>query len=198
MNRFELISQIKKYKAFNEQEEKDKYLLLEWIIDNEDAFSRENKIAHITATGWVVNKDRSKVLMVYHNIYNSWSWLGGHADGETDLLSVAVREVKEEAGISNVRPVSEEIFSLESLTVDGHVKKGKYVSSHLHFNLTYLLEADSEEAVSIKADENSGVAWFSPEEALMRSTEPWFVEHVYIKLLKKMNLCYNGIKTKEV
>lgn len=77
-------------------------------------------------------------------------------------------------------------------------EKGKYVSSHLHFNLTYLLEADSEEAVSIKADENSGVAWFSPEEALMRSTEPWFVEHVYIKLLKKMNLCYNGIKTKEV
>ena len=84
--------------------------------------------------------------------------------------------------------MSEEIFSLESLTVDGHVKKGKYVSSHLHFNLTYLLEADSEEAVSIKADENSGVAWFSPEEALMRSTEPWFVEHVYIKLFKKMNL----------
>ena len=137
-------------------------------------------------------------ICYYRINYNSWSWLGGHADGETDLLSVAVREVKEEAGISNVHPVSEEIFSLESLTVDGHMKKGKYVSSHLHFNLTYLLEADSEEAVSIKADENSGVAWFSPEEALMRSTEPWFVEHVYIKLLKKMNLCYNGIKTKEV
>ena len=69
--------------------------------------------------------------MVYHNIYHSWSWLGGHADGETDLLSVAIQEVKEEAGISKVYPVSEEIFSLESLTVDGHVKKGKYVSSHL-------------------------------------------------------------------
>ena len=106
--------------------------------------------------------------MVYHNIYNSWSWLGGHADGETDLLAVALREVKEEAGISHVCPVSEEIFSLESLTVDGHVKKGKYVSSHLHLNVTYLLEADFEEAVSIKADENSGVAWFSPEEALKK------------------------------
>ena len=105
MNRFELISQIKKYKAFNEQEEKDKYLLLEWIMDNEDAFSRENKIAHITATGWVVNKDRSKVLMVYHNIYDSWSWVGGHADGETDLLAVAMREVKEETGIKKVCPV---------------------------------------------------------------------------------------------
>ena len=114
-----LIRQIENYPPFNEQEEKDKALILGWISNNENAFSRENTVAHITASAWVVNKDRSKVLMVYHNIYNSWSWLGGHADGETDLLSVAIREVKEEAGISNVRPVSEEIFSLESLTVDG-------------------------------------------------------------------------------
>jgi 8-oxo-dGTP pyrophosphatase MutT (NUDIX family) len=177
---------IEHYTPFNEQEETDKQLILNWIRNNTNAFSRENTVAHMTASAWVVNPDKSKVLMVYHNIYNSWSWLGGHADGETDLLAVALREVKEEAGISHVSPVSEEIFSLESLTVDGHVKKGKYVSSHLHLNVTYLLEADSEEAVSIKADENSGVAWFSPEEALKKSTEPWFVEHVYSKLIEKM------------
>ena len=186
MDRKELISKIKKYQPFNEQEEMDKALILNWIETQENAFSRENAVAHMTASAWVVNKERSKVLMVYHNIYNSWSWLGGHADGETDLLAVAVREVKEEAGITNVRPVSDEIFSLESLTVDGHVKKGRYVSSHLHLNVTYLLEADSEEAVSVKADENSGVAWFTPGEALKKSTEPWFVEHVYGKLVKKL------------
>lgn len=186
MDRKELISKIKKYQPFNEQEEMDKVLILNWIETQENAFSRENTVAHMTASAWVVNKERSKVLMVYHNIYNSWSWLGGHADGETDLLAVAVREVKEEAGITNVRPVSDEIFSLESLTVDGHVKKGRYVSSHLHLNVTYLLEADSEEAVSVKADENSGVAWFTPGEALEKSTEPWFVEHVYGKLVEKM------------
>ena len=186
MDRKELISKIKKYRPFNEQEEMDKALILNWIETQENAFSRENTVAHMTASAWVVNKERSKVLMVYHNIYNSWSWLGGHADGETDLLAVAVREVKEEAGITNVRPVSDEIFSLESLTVDGHVKKGRYVSSHLHLNVTYLLEADSEEAVSVKADENSGVAWFTPGEALKKSTEPWFVEHVYGKLVKKL------------
>lgn len=186
MDRQELINQIENYIPFNEQEEKDKVLIAEWIRNNENAFSRENPIAHLTASAWVVNQDRSKVLMVYHNIYNSWSWLGGHADGETDLLSVAIREVKEEAGISNVHPVSEEIFSLESLTVDGHVKKDRYVSSHLHLNITYLLEADSREAVSIKADENSGVAWFSMEEALKKSTEPWFVQNVYAKLIQKM------------
>ena len=186
MIRQELLNQIEHYKPFNEQEEMDKLLVLNWIRNNANAFSRENTVAHMTASAWVVNEDRSKVLMVYHNIYNSWSWLGGHADGETDLLAVALREVREEAGISHVRPVSEEIFSLESLTVDGHMKKGRYVSSHLHLNVTYLLEADSKEAVSIKADENSGVAWFSPEEALKKSTEPWFVENVYSKLIEKM------------
>jgi 8-oxo-dGTP pyrophosphatase MutT (NUDIX family) len=187
MNSQELAEQIKNYIPFNEQEERDKVLILQWLKENENAFSRKNTVAHMTASAWVVNKDRTKVLMVYHNIYNSWSWLGGHADGEKDLLKVAVREVKEEAGIQNVHPVSEEIFSLESLTVDGHVKNGSYISSHLHFNVTYLLEADSEESVSIKPDENSGVSWFTPEEALKRSTEPWFVEHVYSKLLDKIH-----------
>ena len=152
MNRQKLVSQIRRYVPYNEQEEADKALILNWIEKNDDAFLRDNVVAHMTASAWVVDKDRSKVLMVYHNIYHSWSWLGGHADGETDLLAVAIREVKEEAGISDVRPVSEEIFSLESLTVDGHVKKGRYVSSHLHLNVTYLLEADSEEQVSVKAD----------------------------------------------
>lgn len=185
MTQQKLIASIEQYQPYNVQEEMDKSLILEWIKNNNNAFLRENTVAHMTASAWVVNNARSKVLMVYHNIYNSWSWLGGHADGETDLLSVAIREVKEEAGISNVLPVSEDIFSLESLTVDGHWKNGKYVSSHLHFNVTYLLEADSEEAVSIKVDENSGVAWFTPEDALKKSTEPWFVEHVYAKLIEK-------------
>ena len=186
MDRQELMESIRTYQPFNEQEEMDKSLILNWIETQDDAFSRDNTVAHMTASAWVVNKDRSRVLMVYHNIYDSWSWLGGHADGETDLLAVAIREVKEEAGISCVRPVSEGIFSLESLTVDGHVKRGKYVSSHLHLNVTYLLEADSEEQVFVKEDENSGVSWFTPEEALKKSTEPWFVERVYGKLVEKM------------
>lgn len=194
MTREDLIRDIERYIPFNEQEERDKTLILDWICNNENAFSRDNVVAHMTSSAWVVNKDRSKVLMVYHNIYNSWSWLGGHADDETDLLSVAIREVKEEAGIMNVQPVSNDIFSMESLTVDGHVKKGEYVSSHLHLNITYLLEADSEEAVTVNEDENSGVAWFAPEEALEKSTEPWFVKNVYTKLLNKMKNGNGGSK----
>ena len=105
MDRQELMESIRAYQPFNEQEEMDKSLILNWIETQDDAFSRDNTVAHMTASAWVVNKDRSRVLMAYHNIYDSWSWLGGHADGETDLLAVAIREVKEEAGISGVRPV---------------------------------------------------------------------------------------------
>ena len=80
MNRQELLNQIEHYTPFNEQEEMDKQLILNWIRNNTNAFSRENTVAHMTASAWVVNQDKSKILMVYHNIYNSWSWLGGHAE----------------------------------------------------------------------------------------------------------------------
>ena len=189
----ELRERIVNYIPYDEQEESDKEYILKFIDTFDDVLTRKNIFGHFCSSAFVVNKNRSKVLMIYHNIYNSWSWLGGHADGETDLLAVAIREVREEAGIAHVYPVLEEIFSLESLTVDGHIKKGKYVSSHLHLNITYLLEADPEEHLSIKEDENSGVAWFTPEEALEKSTEPWFVERVYKKLIKKTNLL-NGVR----
>ena len=181
----ELVEQIERYRPYNEQEARDKSIMLDCLRAFEDVFTRENRLAHMTASAWVVNARFDRVLMAYHNIYDSWSWLGGHADGEEDLLAVALKEVREESGVRNVRPASEDIFSLEVLTVDGHVKRVQYVSSHLHLNVTYLLEADSEEQVSVKADENSGVAWFTPEEALKKSTEPWFVERVYAKLIEK-------------
>lgn len=182
----EMIQKIREYKPFNEQEERDREVLLRLLSGVGDVYSRENLTAHMTASAWVVNENRDKVLMAYHNIYHSWSWLGGHADGERDLLAVALREVGEESGVIHVRPLSEEIFSLEILTVDGHEKRGKYVPSHLHLNLTYLLEAREGDALSMKADENSGVAWFGLEEAVKASTEPWFKERVYGKLNEKL------------
>ena len=124
--------------------------------------------------------------MAYHNIYDSWAWLGGHADGEEDLLKVALREVREESGVQNSRPVTDGIFSLEVLTVDGHVKKGAYVSSHLHLNVTYLIEADEHDPVFIKPDENSGVGWFALDEAVAASSEAWYREHIYTKLNAKL------------
>ena len=181
-----LIEEIENYRPSNEMEERDKELILGALLREENVFSRENTLCHMTASAWITSPDRTKVLMAYHNIYDSWSWLGGHADGDTDLLRVALKEAKEESGLRTVRPLMRDIFSLEVLTVDGHIKKGKYVSSHLHQKLTYLLEGDDREMVHAKEDENRGVRWFSPEGAVAASSEPWFREHIYSKLNEKL------------
>lgn len=186
-----LRKQVEMYQPYNQQEEKDRTQILKWIDSGMDILTRNNTTAHLTASAWVVNPDHTKVLMVYHNIYDSWSWMGGHADGESDLLATAIREVKEESGIHDVRPLTEDIFSLEVLTVDGHVKRGEYVSSHLHLNITYLLEADDQQEVHMKEDENSGVKWFRLDDAVKASCEPWFRTHVYSKLNEKLEV-FNG------
>ena len=181
-----IVEEIKAYAPCCEQEARDKAVILDFLAKNPDAFYRSDPIAHMTASAWIVNRERTKVLMVYHRIYDSWSWTGGHADGEKDLLAVALREAREETGLRKVRAVSEEIYSLEVLTVDGHEKRGEYVASHLHLNVTYLLEADESEELRVCEEENSGVKWFTLDAALAASTEPWFVERIYKKLNGKL------------
>lgn len=188
-----LKKQIENHIPYDEQEVNDKKVMLDFINSHKDVLSRENELAHFTASAWVFNKEHSKVLMIYHNIYNSWSWTGGHADGEADLLAVAIREVQEETGIQNVVPIKEELFSLEIITVEGHVKRGNYVSSHLHINLTYLLEADDTEELKIKEDENSAVKWFPIDEVIEASNEAKMRE-LYKKLMKQAQVEFQDKK----
>ena len=188
MNKEELIESINRYIPYNEQEEKDKAFILDMIFKCDDIFLRDNLFAHMSASSWIVNKDRTKTIMVYHNIFNSWSWLGGHADGNVDLFEVALKEAKEESGVKNIKPLSKDIYSLEVLTVNGHEKNGKYVSSHLHLNITYLLEADENDELIIKEDENSGVKWFNLDEVIEASSEEWYKERIYPKLIDKLSL----------
>lgn len=179
---------IEKYIPYNEQEEKDKQILLK-VINEKDVLTRKNGTGHFSVSAWVVNADKTKVLMCYHKIYNSWSWLGGHVDGNNDFKAVALKEVEEESGLKNLK-ILDDIFSIEILTVDGHIKNNQYISSHLHYNVTYLIEGDENEPLRIKEDENSGVKWFDVNEALNASTEPWFVERIYTKLNNKLKEKY--------
>lgn len=188
MNLIDLQKKIEKYKPYNEQEEKDKQTMIRYINTFDNILTRENEFVHFTASSWAVNKERTKVLMIYHNIYQSWAWTGGHSDGEADLLKVAIKELKEETGVQDVKVLNnEDIFSLEILTVDGHVKRGNYVSSHLHLNLTYLLEVDEKEILHVKEDENSGVKWVPIDEVKNVSNETWIKENIYTKLNKKLS-----------
>ena len=173
------------YKPRDEQEAADKAVMLDCLIRFPDVYERTNLICHVTASAWITNAARDRVLMVYHNIYDSWAWTGGHADGERDLLKVALREAAEETGLLSVRPASEQLLSIETLTVNPHRKRGKFVPAHLHLNGTYLLIADDSEPLRIKADENSAVKWFLPDEAIKVCSEPW-MRPVYQRLNERM------------
>lgn len=181
----EYLQQIHAYIPYDEQEEKDKQIMLEYVKQFPDCLTRENKIGHFSSSSFVVNQKRDHVLFVYHNIYNSWTWTGGHVDGETDFLQVAIRETKEETGVKTVLPIVESIFAVDVLPVCGHRKKGEYVSSHMHLNVTYLLEADEKEQVRIKEDENKGVKWILIEKIKEYSTEK-DMYYVYDKLVNKL------------
>ena len=160
-----LRAQIEAFAPYNEQEEADRRQMLADMDCFSDLLTRENATAHFTASCWIVNPDRTKVLMAYHN------------------LSVALREANEESGVL-AAPVSPDIFSLEILHVAPHVKRGKFVCAHLHLNATYLLEADDKSPIRCKPDENSAVRWLSMQDVLPSVSEP-AMRPVYQKLMEK-------------
>ncbi|NMA85601.1 MAG: NUDIX hydrolase [Epulopiscium sp.] len=184
-----LVSIIERYTPYNEQEKKDKEVILHCINIFDDVLTRNNKVAHITSSAFIINETKDKVLMVHHNIYNSWSWTGGHADGEEDLLAVAVKEAKEETGVKNVQPVIADIFSLDILPVLGHIRRREYISSHLHLSVAYLVEVNEDEPLSVKPDENSNVQWIPLDKVEEYADEPhmWKVYNKIISKMKELN-----------
>ena len=185
--------EIAAYRPRSEQEEADQRQMLDYIRQFPDTIlTRDNPIAHFSSSGFVVNADASRVLMAHHNLYRVWAWTGGHVDGEEDFLAVALREAREETGVTHIRPLSDAIASLEILPVWGHVKRGRYVPSHLHLNVSYLLLADENDPLSVRKGENTRVGWL-PAAELLSYTNEWEMDGVYTKLLERArNLLYGG------
>jgi 8-oxo-dGTP pyrophosphatase MutT (NUDIX family) len=178
------IKDIVAFKPLTEQEEVDQKLIVDFIKKNDNSLTRDNKVAHVSSSGFILNKRMDKALMVYHKIYRSWSWTGGHADGESDLLKVALEEAKEETGIENVKPLTEKIVTLDVLPVPSHFKHGKFVSAHLHLSIAYVLIADDTDRLIVKEDENSGVKWMKIKD-IEKEVNELDMKLVYNKLINR-------------
>ncbi len=180
-----LKDKINAYEPFDEQEKSDKEQFLKFIDTFDDVLTRDNIFGHFTASAFVVNKERTKMVVVYHIINDGWAYPGGHADGIEDLLSVALREVEEETGLK-ARVLDDNIFAIVSAPVLGHIKRGKYVSGHIHFDCVYLMEADENIPLKFREDESKGVKWVKLEDAYDESFCD-FVRPVNKRLIKKLN-----------
>ncbi|MDI6453392.1 NUDIX hydrolase [Peloplasma aerotolerans] len=168
------------YQPKNEQESKDLQLILNFIKRNDDALYRTNLAGHITSSAFVLNQKMTKILFAYHHIYDSWAWVGGHNDGNPNLLEVAIKEAKEETGVKHVVPYSDQIFTVDVIYVKNHIKNGLYVPDHLHLNATFLLIADENDPLLINHAENSGVKWFLISEVIDYVSEAR-MKPVYLK-----------------
>lgn len=178
--------QIENYQPKTEREALEKEIICRYIHQNpEDVLTRRNVIAHMTSSSMIFNPTFTKILMVYHNIYHSWSWTGGHTDGDTDLMATAVREAGEETGIVGLLPLTDEIMSLDILPVHAHEKNGHPVSAHLHLNACYVFTADELLPLKVKADENSRVGWIPANEVARYVSEAHMLP-IYEKIIRRV------------
>ena len=180
---------IRSYVPKDEREAAEKAEILTLIDrEGERLLTRDCAYAHVTASSVIVNRNRTKMLMAFHKIYQSWAWTGGHADGDGDFEAVARREAQEETGIQNLKKLGAGAASLEVLPVWAHQKRGKAVGSHLHLNVSYLFEADDSLPLRVAEDENSAVGWIAIDR-LAESVREKDMLPIYEKLLSRTNVC---------
>ena len=149
--------------------------MLSFIENHTNHFSRTNHHGHFTGSAWIINPDKSKILMTHHKKIGKWLQLGGHADGESDLLKVSQREAIEESGINNFVTISNEIFDMDIHEIPPIGSDPK----HLHYDIRFLLQADPDKESLIISNESHDVAWipldkiadYNSEQSIMRMVD---------------------------
>ncbi|UZD24624.1 NUDIX hydrolase [Algoriphagus halophytocola] len=153
MDRSNLKEQLQKYRTPYEEEACFIPGFLE-LTEDPLAYRRERLEGHFTASAWIVNRKRTHTLLTLHRKLGRWLQLGGHADGDEDLLAVAMKEAQEESGLKSLSFVDQTIFDL-----DKHIiPERPHVPEHFHYDVRYILEADLKEPL-IKSDESISLAW---------------------------------------
>ena len=160
--------------------------MLKFLDEETGYFLRNNYNGHFTGSAWIVSPDKSNILMTHHKKLGKWLQLGGHADGESDLLKVALREATEESGIQQFKVLSEEIFDLD---IHG-IPQNNSELGHLHYDVRFLIEADPTGEAVIISDESHDVTWIPLADVVKLNPE------VSIQRMIKKTIIMKNKKTK--
>jgi 8-oxo-dGTP pyrophosphatase MutT (NUDIX family) len=175
LKRNQLLSLLTKYQPTAEEIEfKEK--TIQFVKEHEDCFERSLLIGHITASAWLLNRNESKALLMHHTKLDRWFQLGGHCDGDSDTLAVAIKEAQEESGINGIVAITSEIFDIDIHQIPEH----KGIPAHLHYDIRFLLKVDSNEIV-VQNVESKELRWIeknlkslpSNERSVVRMFEKW-------------------------
>ncbi len=175
MHRKLLLNRLDQYSPFDEDEALTLLDMVEFVNQHPNCFDRELSIGHITGSAWIVDLDRSHVLLTHHRKLNRWLQLGGHSDGDPDTLKVALREGREESGIETLRPVTEAVFDIDIHLIPAR----KNEPEHYHYDVRFLIEADRNTPLVV-SEESHDLAW-----VLLDEVENLIDEVSILRMLKK-------------
>jgi 8-oxo-dGTP pyrophosphatase MutT (NUDIX family) len=158
MKRNLILELLNNYFPQSEEEKEHKVRMLDFIIKHQNCFDRSLDIGHITASAWLLNKNKSQALLMHHSKLNIWVQLGGHCDGDFNPLAVAIKEASEESGLSLIVPVHGKIFD-----IDIHpIPENKSQKLHYHYDVRFLLRVESEQIIQ-KNHESKELRWIDKD-----------------------------------
>ena len=173
MHRKKLFELLKKYNPVYPEEIIDREKMLDFLDNNVDCFERSLKSGHFTGSSWLVNYENTEFLLTLHKKFDTWLQLGGHADGDSDIVKVSIKEAHEESGLKNIEMLSPEIFDISA----HEVAEYKGIPAHFHYDVRFILKASNpNESIQI-SDESNDLKWFktppSDNHEINRMFEKW-------------------------
>lgn len=166
MKRLPLQKQLEAYVSSYPEEMVYKQQMLDFLKHHVDCFERSLELGHFTASAWILNQDGSKALLLHHAKLDKWMQLGGHCDGDSDVLAVAIKEAQEESGIQNIAAVSPEIFDLDIHMIPANTKE----KAHYHYDVRFLLQV-LDDSPLVQNRESKGLSWVSKDRSTFPSQE---------------------------
>ena len=178
MKRTLLLEFLNHYTPSDPEEQVAKQHIIEFVHNHENCFERSLDVGHITGSAWLINKDGTKALLMHHAKLNMWVQLGGHCDGDHDVLRVALREAQEESGIMGIAPVNDKIFDIDVHLIPANSKE----KEHYHYDVRFLLQVTSDEQI-VQNSESKELAWFGKDRqglptdsrSVMRMFDKWVI-----------------------
>lgn len=178
MHRQQLKSLLDNYQPQYSEEIISKEQMLTFLKEHADCFERSCIPGHFTGSAWLLNREGTHALLMHHRKLNDWFQTGGHCDGDSDILAVAVKEAQEESGIVHIIPVSNQIFDIDIHPIPARPNE----PVHYHYDIRFLLQAQSDEPL-IHNEESLDLKWFGKDESTL-PTQSFSIVRMFRKWVK--------------
>lgn len=180
MHRRALLRKLAEYQPVDREQRTCRDQIITFVERHARCFERSLTVGHVTGSAWLLNRDGSHVLLTHHRKLGKWLQLGGHADGETDILAVALREAREESGLASIEPVFDAVFDVDIHAIPANGP----TPAHDHFDIRFLLRTTEGDEYRV-SDESHELAWVTPDNVPKLTGDPLLTDESVLRMNRK-------------